>query len=271
MSSRSRMAKALRSGSRIPEVVAGIATSPDWATLVAAYVGAKEPAYPLTFRTRAGQTLVLETFFDLVTAWIIFFRREYRVLPSDRVILDVGGNIGTFSVYAAGRAPGARIVALEPFPKSRARLVAHVGRNGLADRVACRPWGLSGRDESRTMPSGESGTPSQSLGLLPEPGAAGAGDITIECVTLGTLFERERLAHVDFMKMDIEGGEHDVLSNTPPDVLARVRRIGMEYHPNGSRDALVRTLGDAGFDLVHDAVAAPDSGVAHFDNRRPAP
>jgi FkbM family methyltransferase len=231
-----------------------------WGALIGGYLGFWPLNYPREFRTRRGDVLTLEDFHDLVTAWIIFFRREYEVDASCRLIVDAGANIGTFSLFAAREAAGARIVALEPFPVTRARLENHMTRNALSQRVVCRPWALGRADAARRMDS--SGGPSQSRGLC-EEGAATEG-VPVEAVTLATLWEREQLDQVDLLKMDIEGGEHEVIPATPPEVLRRAAAIAMEYHPNGSKEALFSRLLDAGFTLAHDAPNGLNSGVAHF-------
>ncbi len=84
------MLRAFSQWQRIPEVVRSIRDSSQWFTLVLGYLKLRAPTYPFEFRTRANDRLLLNTHHDLVTAWIIFFRDEYRVYPEDRTILDVG-------------------------------------------------------------------------------------------------------------------------------------------------------------------------------------
>lgn len=255
-----RWLRALRRLRRAPELLACVRQSAGWRELATAYLGLSAVTYPHEFGTRTGDRLTLESFHDLVTVWIIFFRHEYAVPADARTIVDAGANIGAFSVYAASRASGAQIVALEPFPTTRARLEEHLVRNGLGNRVSCRPWALARSDGLRSMD--DAIAPSQSRGLL-DPSVSGSG-VPVETVTLATLFDREGLDRVDLLKMDIEGGEHEVLHTTPPAVLRRVTCLALEYHPNGSKTALFQVLLASGFELRHDAPVAPDSGVAHF-------
>jgi FkbM family methyltransferase len=261
-----RSLRVIRHASRAPELWQCVRQSADWGDLIGGYLGFWRLRYPHEFRTRFGDVLTLEDFHDLVTAWIIFFRREYEVDPACQTIIDAGANIGAFSLFAARAAAGARIIALEPFPATRARLEAHLARNALGERVACRPWALGRADGSRRM--NDSGGPSQSRGLfaaeLPE------GGVPVEAITLATLWEREQLDRVDLLKMDIEGGEHEVIGAAPLEVLRRAAAIALEYHPNGSKSALFARLAEAGFTLVRDVPNGPDSGVAHFRLHRTA-
>jgi FkbM family methyltransferase len=255
-----RPLRALRHAARALELWRCARQSVGWPALIAGYLGLCRLTYPREFRTRRGDVLTLESFHDLVTAWIIFCRREYDVDPSCRTIIDAGANIGAFSLFAARAAAAARIVALEPFPATRARLEAHLARNGLSDRVACRPWALARADAPRRMDNASG--PSQSRGLLGDD--CPSGGVPVAAITLATLWAREGIERVDLLKMDIEGGEHEVLRATAPDVLRRTAAIALEYHPNGSKAELFARIQDAGFALVRDVPNGPDSGVAHF-------
>lgn len=258
-----RPLRALRHAARAPELWRCMRQSADWRALIGGYLGVRPLRYPHEFQTRFGDVLTLETFHDLVTAWIIFFRREYDVDPGCRTIIDAGANIGAFSLFAARAAAGSRVIALEPFPQTRSRLEAHVARNALAEQVLCRPWALGRSDAVRYMDG--SPVPSQSRGLCGAEGAGAGGGVPVEAITLATLWQREVLDQVDLLKMDIEGGEHEVIAATAPEVLRRAAAVALEYHPNGSKATLFARIQDAGFALAHDAPNGPDSGVAHFE------
>jgi FkbM family methyltransferase len=252
----------LRNVGRVPEVFRCLRVSPDWASHILTYVGLARPTFPRDFRTRSGDTLSLESFTDLVTAWIIYCRREYTVLSSDRVIVDAGANIGAFSLYAARRAPLAKIVALEPFPETRRLLTKTVAANKLADRVEIRDWALAGDDSRRMMDLGTGDEPSQSRGMFP----AGAQDgVAVNAVSLATFLRRENLTKVDLLKMDIEGSEHEVFAGADNETLRHFARISLEYHPNKPWARLFARLEAAGFRLRRDLPAGPDSGVAELE------
>ena len=44
------------------------------------------------------------------------------------------------------------------------------------------------------------------------------------------LFDLARAQEIDFLKVDIEGSEHDVFAAASPELLGRFKRIAMEYH-----------------------------------------
>lgn len=185
-------------------------------------------------------------------------RQEYHVSGDENVIVDVGANIGAFSIYAASRAARARVVALEPHPTNYAALCVNIDLNELQDRVQSYALALSDIVEHRCLDDFRPGPAHQ---LLPR----GAWDgICVECVTLEKLIETQGLSQIDLLKLDIEGAEHEVLLTTSREALSRVRRIAMEYHAAGPKHTLFSFLERSGFDVASDVQIGRDYGVAHF-------
>ena len=256
-----RIGRILPQWRRAPELFASMRKTTDGATLALGYLGIRTPSYPFVVHFRTGEQLLVETHHDLVTLWIIFFRNEYRVPKSCTTIVDAGANIGAFSLYAARRAPRATIYALEPFPSTRARLAETIDQNGLTSRVKVYELALADgvSDASNRHMSNEG--PSQSRATGPEPVV---GSVAVRATTIERFLDDANITQVDFLKMDIEGAEHEVIHGAPRAVMRRFREIALEYHPNGSADALFEKLASCGFVCEHDARAGQDSGVAHF-------
>src|SRR5262245_19510293 len=78
----------------------------------------------------------------------LYFQSGISVSPGD-VILDVGANIGVFSLCAATQ--GARVYAFEPIPSTFAVLELNVRLHGLESVVKARNTGLSDRTEKKMM------------------------------------------------------------------------------------------------------------------------
>ncbi|MFN3630727.1 MAG: FkbM family methyltransferase [Casimicrobiaceae bacterium] len=68
-----------------------------------------------------------------------------HALRADEFFVDVGANVGSYTVLAAGAA-AARVVAVEPVPRTFDRLRRNVAFNRLEGRVNCHPVGLSAQE-----------------------------------------------------------------------------------------------------------------------------
>lgn len=75
----------------------------------------------------------------------------------------------------------------------------------------------------------------------------------VEGVTLENVFDEFQLSHCDFLKLDCEGAEFEILENVDPNLCRRVNKLVVEYHTFPDRDkleqsnGLVERLADLGF------------------------
>jgi FkbM family methyltransferase len=262
-----RWARAAAHPRRAAEVVRALAAFSNGATLVRAYLRLAEPAYPFTLRAPSGVAIRVESWHDAATAWVVFCRQEYTVPEKALCIVDVGANWGAFTLYAARRAPNARVFSIEPHPHEHPRLLRNVANNGLGARVTVWPHAVAAEPGTRWMDA-DPAHPSPSRGIHPADAASPPASVQVEAVTLAQVLQRARdvagVPRIDLVKMDIEGAEHEVLPHLPPEALASVNAWQMEYHPNGPKAPLFAALERSGLRLVRDDESTQDSGVAHF-------
>ncbi len=178
----------------------------------------------------------------------IFFRRVYtpwgHEIGAHDVVLDVGANVGVFSLYAATRSRG-RIVAVEPFPANLEFLQRNLAANDQ-ERVEVVPSALSDRVGSISLIVASKGTMHSIAGEQD----AGGESIEVPTTTLAALVDKLGLDRIDFMKMDCEGAEGTILPAVPPELWRRFRRISMEFHDGASalrHQEIQKLLEEAGF------------------------
>jgi FkbM family methyltransferase len=259
-----RWIRAFRNFRRIREVINCVARVRNWYTLTSRYVGLSS-SYPVHIQTRSGSRAELETHHDLVTAWVIFCRDEYEIPRGARLIVDIGANVGLFTLRAAETAQQASIFSVEPFPSCYQRLTLNVDKNQLKSRVTCLKFGVSSQSSTRYMPT--TGV-SQSNGLLPVDTTAGSDVVSVEVVSLMELLALVKSkvgdSPIDFLKIDVEGAEHDFLTHMPNGSLSNVLQLGIEYHPNGDKQSLFAAITAQGLTCTLDKSFGTNVGVAHF-------
>jgi FkbM family methyltransferase len=124
--------------------------------------------------------------------------------PGD-LMVDVGANIGFFSILAARRVgPSGRVLAFEPAAPVRARLEANLRLNGL-DNVDVRGDALGAATGPTTFYPG----PSTDTGLASCRPLPASASITIDQVRFDDL--TAGLPAVRLIKIDVEGAELNVL------------------------------------------------------------
>jgi len=129
-----------------------------------------------------------------------------RVLAAGGVLVDVGANIGAFSLIASEQ-PKARVVAYEPHPATFERLQDNLRRNGRRN-VDATCAAVGSRDGELRI----SDTPGSATTHAVNA-AEGGGEpaITVPLLRLDHDLARRGLTP-DIVKVDVEGFEYDVLS-----------------------------------------------------------
>lgn len=133
-----------------------------------------------------------------------------RHLPADGVFIDIGANIGSFTLVGARIAPRGRVHAFEPSDHHFERLSNNVGMNHF-DNVALNKKGLNDKTERATL-----FLPSLS-GEMNNSGAASlysATDVVgmqvteeVELIALDDYVQKNEIKRIDLIKIDIEGAE----------------------------------------------------------------
>ena len=172
------------------------------------------------------------------------------VLTEGMTVVDIGANIGFFSLLASDLVGASgRVVSFEPTPPTYAHLLRNLELNGRRN-VLTSPNALSDRAGHARMTTSDDNALSA---LATEPGAGG---VEVATETLDAALERLGVTVCHVIKMDIEGAEwmalrgmRATLRSNPGVVLV------IEVHPRaiaefgGSSEAFAKDLADAGFNL----------------------
>jgi FkbM family methyltransferase len=76
-----------------------------------------------------------------------------HMLRPESLFMDVGANVGSYTVLAAG-AVGATVIAVEPLPSTFAKLQRNIAYNNLTQRVEAQCCGLSEAEGELVFTSG---------------------------------------------------------------------------------------------------------------------
>lgn len=161
----------------------------------------------------------------------------------DLTIIDAGANVGIFSMYASPIAK--RIIAVEP-AKRHIKCIQHMTEvNGL-ENIEIYPFALSDQNNTAVFHDFPGNA---TMGTLTPAQGWNEGELVCT-VTMKALFEDCELDAVDFMKLDIEGGEAALLRSPEfAEVAPKIACIVGEHHQwsDMGRYELVRRLTSLGY------------------------
>ncbi len=169
-----------------------------------------------------------------------------------KTIIDIGANVGYFTVYAANKFPQAKIFSFEPFPGSYEKLERHKRENNFAN-VTTINKAVSNINGTASL------TLSSSVGehsLVIEN--KGPNSVTVNCIKLEEAMSEFQIQQCDFMKIDCEGSEYNIFYSLPDETFAKIKNIAIETHFINSdkmnETALAKFLKEKGYEVIMESV-----------------
>ncbi len=131
-------------------------------------------------------------------------------LTPGMVFVDIGANVGTYSLHVAMKAgPGARVIAFEPHPRTFAKLAYNLDANGARNVVA---QNLAIAAEAGTMELySDGGGNIGHASLLKEGAGAVRSTQAVPVAPLAAILAEQGVEAVDLLKIDVEGFEDHAL------------------------------------------------------------
>ena len=159
------------------------------------------------------------------------------------VVIDIGAHIGVFSIFAATMAKNATVYCFEPEPDNFQMLVKNIALNKLQDRILPFNIAVSNVSAMRKLIRSSSSLSAHSFFPRKILAEETKDSIDVTCISLSDIFQKYKIEKCDFLKLDCEGEEYNILLNAPDEILDKTARIALEYH-DGLTDSSSRELAD---------------------------
>jgi FkbM family methyltransferase len=199
-------------------------------------------------------------------------------LPARPFVIDVGANIGMFSLFVKLHRPDATILAFEPVPETAAVFRRNIELHRLS-AVDLREIALGSQPEQDVPFTYYPALPGNSTLYPEQKGQAKAALARLYSTRLAERLYQGRRATVcvqrlsaylsedrpvDLLKVDVEGAELDVLTGIADRHWPLIRRVSLEvYDQDGRLDRICELLGARG--LPAEARIAPMTDPAAGD------
>lgn len=221
--------------------------------------GASGLVYRVNLRDVVGRTILRRQGYEPdLTAWLL----DGLGADSDAVFVDVGANIGWFSLQVGRTGKVGRVLAIEPDAANHALLQQNIRRNDLGDcidAIACAAGAGPGLARLHRYKGSNLGRHS----LVADHGHGGNWVVVESMDTLLARLEIDK-SPIAAIKIDVEGYEPMVLAGARG-ALQRAQALLVELSPDLSRQG--------GLDLpgMLDTIAAAGFVPAIWDQRGAVP
>ena len=123
-----------------------------------------------------------------------------RPIKDNDIVLDLGANIGGFSLWACSQAEGVKCYAVEPHPEIQKELKKNVSLNRLEDQIVRIEKCISSKNEKLRMSFNEDVFTMTRI-------SSSAGAEEVDAISVDSLVSSIGLKRLDVIKFDIEGAE----------------------------------------------------------------
>lgn len=133
-----------------------------------------------------------------------------RFLLPGMTVVDIGAHHGYYTLLASARVgKSGKVIAFEPSPRERRRLEGHVHLNKCSN-VKIEPYALASEDKQAEFFLVE-GSEDYCNSLRPPAVQADTHTVTVKVTSLDSYISSKGIEKVDFIKLDTEGAESEVL------------------------------------------------------------
>lgn len=170
-----------------------------------------------------------------------------RHLPAGGVLYDVGANLGFFSLLGARLAgPEGQVYAFEPVPETAAAVRDHAQLNGLAtvQVISQAAAAAAGRGQLQLVDD-RSWSKLEAYGEHP----ATERVIPVELVAIDDLVSSGRLPPPTLVKIDVEGGELEVLRGMTATLAQHRPAVICELH--GTQPQFAAFMAEQGYRVIN--------------------
>ncbi len=224
---------------KIKTALKAISILKNWPVYFLDYFGLVKKPY-IFFKLKSGITFKLRSktndrvIFNQIWLTKTYTPRGFEIKEND-LIIDIGAHIGMFSILAGELAPKGKVYTFEPSADNFNLLKENVELNKLGNVV------LINKAVAK-----ESGV--REFALSPDDPAGHAFSyeetdrekIIVETVKLDDFIKENNISKIDFLKMDCEGAEYEILFNCSNETLQKISKISMEYHDVNSERTVAR-------------------------------
>lgn len=219
----------------------------------------------------------------------VFARDEYErgglALDRCRCIIDVGANLGLFTLFAKRRSPDAQIYAFEAIKETYDVLAWNLALYGF-DHVVHENVAIGSADGATRiftfypkMTGNSTAHPGEKRYELEQVVELYGTEIARQYFqaekreapvrTLSSIIREYNIGSIDYLKIDVEGDEMEVLSGIQSEQFGLIRQIGVEVHTAQLFREVRSLLTEHGFKVSTAAGVSEFVGVTNLYAVRP--
>jgi autotransporter strand-loop-strand O-heptosyltransferase len=184
-------------------------------------------------------------------------------IQEDDIVVDIGANIGIFSRFALLN--GAKVVhSIEPCKKYHGALDVNLNKYNKNSKI----YKIAISNINKKIEIKESKHFGGDSFFIDSKNVD--NNYNVNCLSLDSFIERNKINKIDFLKVDAEGSEIDIFNGISDNNLNKIKKIAIEYHHAlfdydiDTREGLVDKFRKLGFNLYVLFTSTDDLQMIYF-------
>ena len=191
------------------------------------------------FETRSGLKIKIRVnSTDLMALTHVWMIQEYSgddfPISNDDVIIDVGAHIGLFALFASQFCKNGKIFCYEPIKENYKILIENIEMNQIQNIF---PNNLAvTKETSRVKIFLNDDQSGHSMFTQNK------NFVEVDSKSLSDIFIDNGIKECDFLKLDCEGAEYEIIESLPSDLFTKINKTAIEYHMVDTKPELLEQL-----------------------------
>lgn len=162
-------------------------------------------------------------FFTFVNIWLLdeYFKNKINIQKND-IIIDIGGHIGLFALYASQYCKNGKIYSFEPVIENYNLFLENIKNNNLTNVKAFNTAVSKNEGEVNLFLNDDQAAHS----IFTKSNTVKK----VNSTTLQKIFEKNKIENCNLLKIDCEGAEYEILENLPIEYYKKIQKIVIECH-----------------------------------------
>lgn len=193
----------------------------------------------IIFKTRTHKTIkIRRNSTDLMALTHVWLIEEYSKsgfdINKNDIVIDVGAHIGLFTLYASQFCTDGKIYSFEPMKENYELLSENIKSNNLKQvEIFNLAVSNSNQEINLYINDDESGH-----SMFSESNHS----TTVNSISLQKFFDEKNIERCNFLKLDCEGAEYEIIKHLPTSYLQKIDKMVIEYHMADSNPELLIEL-----------------------------
>ena len=191
------------------------------------------------FETRSGLKIKIRVnSTDLMALTHVWMIQEYSgddfPISNDDVIIDVGAHIGLFALFASQFCKNGKIFCYEPIKENYKILIENIEMNQIQNIF---PNNLAvTKETSRVKIFLNDDQSGHSMFIQNK------NFVEVDSKSLSDIFIDNGIKECDFLKLDCEGAEYEIVESLSADLFTKINKTVIEYHMVDTKPELLEQL-----------------------------